>query len=115
MTIYKRITKLFDESNLNQRELAKQLKTSQATISNMRNENFDIKTSTVIEICKTFHVSADWLLFGEKNGGNANKPFEEGFSKQQQELIDITNKMTDQEQTELLGAVKMFVNTYKQI
>ena len=39
----------------------------------------------------------------------ANKPLERNFSKQQQELLEITDKMTDQQQTELLGAMKMFL------
>ena len=39
----------------------------------------------------------------------ANKPPEREFSKQQLELIQITDGLTDAQQTELLGAVKMFL------
>lgn len=109
MNMYKRITKIFEDSNLNQRELAKKLNTSQATISNIKNENYDIKTSILTKICEEFQVSADWLLFGETNEDTANKPPEREFSKQQLELIEITDKMTDQQQTELLGAIKMYL------
>lgn len=109
MDIYKRIVQIFEESNLNQRELAKKLKTSQTTISNIKNETYDIKTSILTKICEEFQVSADWIIFGEENTDTANKPPERNFSKQQQELLEITDKMTDQQQTELLGAVKMFL------
>ena len=109
MDIHRRITKVFDNSGLNQRELAVKLDTSQATISNIKNETYDIKTSILTKICKEFQISADWLIFGEKNEDTTNKPPARNFSKQQLELIEITDKMTDQQQTELLGAVKMFL------
>ncbi len=108
-----RIKELRKQRGLTQKEFCKIINAKQAKLSCIERGTNEPGIEIIMTICKTFNVSADWLLFGEKSGGNTNKPFEEEFSKQQQELIDITNKMTDQEQTELLGAVKMFIHTYK--
>lgn len=44
----------------------------------------------------------------------ANKPPENEFSKQQQEMLNIMQPMTEQEQIELLGAIKMYLSTRNQ-
>lgn len=46
-----------------------------------------------------------------KNESIANKLPESKFSKQQQELLEIMQHMTEPEQDQLLGAVKMYLST----
>lgn len=41
----------------------------------------------------------------------ANKPSEKEFSKQQAEILKIMQNMTEPEQDQLLGAVKMYLST----
>lgn len=46
-----------------------------------------------------------------KFNSTANKPPENNFSKQQQEILEIMQHMTEPEQEQLLGAVKMYLST----
>lgn len=48
-----------------------------------------------------------------QNKSIANKPPENEISKQQQELLDIMQHMTEPEQEQLIGAVKMYLSTRK--
>lgn len=104
-----RIRQRRKEKGLSQAELAEKTGLTQTTISTIEKGKSDTTTKALCQIAKALDVSIDWLLFGETNEDTANKPPEREFSKQQLELIEITDKMTDQQQTELLGAVKMYL------
>lgn len=107
MDTNERIKQRRKEKGLSQAELAKKTKITQTAISAIERGRSDPSATALKDICSALKVSADWLLFGDKNGGTTNKPPEGNFSKQQQELLEITDKMTDQQQTELLRAVNM--------
>ena len=57
-----RIKELRKEKGLSQAAFAKILNTTQKNISKYELEKLDLSTEMIILICKTFSVSADYLL-----------------------------------------------------
>ena len=57
-----KIKELRTEKGLTQSELAIKLQTSQRNISKYELELLDLNTELIINICKFFEVSADYLL-----------------------------------------------------
>lgn len=49
-------------NGLNQAEFAKLLECSQANVAKFESQKLDLSTAMIIKICKTFNVSADYLL-----------------------------------------------------
>lgn len=101
-----RIRKQRKKLNMNQGELAERAGITQATISAIELNKNEASYKTVAKIAKALNVSTDYLILGI-----ANKPPEIEISKQQQELLDIMQHMTEPEQERLLGAVKMYLST----
>ena len=58
----KKIKQLRQTSGLNQTQLAKKLDSTQSKISKYEREELDLSTAMIVKICKTFNVSADYLL-----------------------------------------------------
>ena len=61
-----RIRELRLERNMTQDQLAKELGVTQKNISKYELEQLDLNTETLIQICRLFDVSADYLL-GQKD------------------------------------------------
>ena len=57
-----RIRELRLEHELTQSQLAKELNTTQKSISKYKTEFLDLNTGMIISLCKFFNVSADYLL-----------------------------------------------------
>ena len=55
----KELKKLY---NLTQADLANVLGTKQQQISRYETEERELKASQIIELCKHYNISADWLL-----------------------------------------------------
>lgn len=104
--MHERIRQRRKELNMNQTELADKAGIKQATISAIELGKVDPTTSSIKMIATALDVSLDYLI-----QGTANKPPEIEFSKQQQELLEIMQHMTEPEQEQLLGAVKMYLST----
>lgn len=64
-----RIKELRIERKMTQTELAKILNTTQKSISKYETEFLDLNTDTIIELCKFFNISADYLLGLETETG----------------------------------------------
>ncbi len=64
-----RIKELRKERNLTQVQFAKLINTTQKNISKYELELLDLNTETIILICKTFNISADYLLGLEDETG----------------------------------------------
>lgn len=64
-----RLKELRKERGLTQSEFAKRINTTQKNISKYELEMLDLSTETIILICKTFNVSADYLLGLEDETG----------------------------------------------
>ncbi len=47
---------------MKQSDLAKVLNTTQSTIGKYEREERDLNTNTIIQICRYFQISADYLL-----------------------------------------------------
>lgn len=104
--MHKRIRERRKELNMKQVELAELTGITQTTISTIEKGKNDTTCSVIAKIAATLNVSTDYLILG-----TANKPPENNFSKQQQEILEIMQHMTEPEQEQLLGAVKMYLNT----
>ena len=50
------------EKGLSQSEFAKMFETSQRNISRYEREQLDLSTDFIVRVCKTFDISADYLL-----------------------------------------------------
>lgn len=64
-----RIKELRKEKGLTQTQFAKLINTTQKNISKYELEQLDLNTDTIILICKTLNVSADYLLGLEDETG----------------------------------------------
>ena len=104
--MHERIKQRRKALNMNQTELAERTGITQTTISAIEKGKNDTTCSVIAKIAAALNVSTDYLILG-----TANKPPEREFSKQQQELLEIMQHMTEPEQIELLGAVKMYLST----
>lgn len=60
-----RIQQLIDELGIKKIEFAKKINVSPAFVSEMCSGRKNISDRTVVDICNKFHVSEDWLRFGE--------------------------------------------------
>jgi len=104
--MHERIRQRRKELGMSQSELAAKARINQTTISTIELGKVDPTTSNIKMIAAALNVSLDYLILG-----TANKPPEREFSKQQQELLEIMQHMTEPEQEQLLGAVKMYLST----
>jgi len=62
LTIGEKIKNLREDNNLTQVMLGKKLNMTQRKISYIENNQFEPSIQDIIEICKFFNVSADYLL-----------------------------------------------------
>lgn len=62
MTYYERIKALREDNDITQTELSKYLNIAQNTYSQYENGKRDIPINTLVELCKFFHVSSDYVL-----------------------------------------------------
>lgn len=106
--MHERIREQRKKLNMNQGELAERAGITQATISAIELNKNEASYKTVAKIATALNVSTDYLILG-----TANKPPERKFSKQQHEILEIMQHMTESEQQELLGAVRMYLSTRK--
>lgn len=60
-----RIQQLIDELGIKKIEFAKKINVSPAFVSEMCSGRKNISDRTVVDICNKFHVSEDWLRYGE--------------------------------------------------
>lgn len=64
-----RIKELRAEHEMSQEQLAEQLNVRQITISKYEHEKLDLSTQTLIQLCRIFQVSADYILGIEDETG----------------------------------------------
>lgn len=62
MTYYERIRALREDNDIPQNKLASHLKIAQNTYSQYETGKREIPIATLVEICKYFQVSADYIL-----------------------------------------------------
>ena len=62
LSVGEKIRNLREDSNLTQSSLGKALNMTQRKISYIENNQFEPSIQDIIEICKFFNVSADYLL-----------------------------------------------------
>ena len=104
--MHERIRQRRKELGMSQKDLSEKTKLAVTTISTIEKGQNEPSYKAVEKIAAALNVSLDYLILG-----TANKPPEREFSKQQEELLEIMQHMTEPEQIELLGAVKMYLST----
>ncbi len=57
-----KIKELRKNNNLTQEQLANSINVARTVISNYEHKRFPIQTAFIIDICRKYNVSADWLL-----------------------------------------------------
>lgn len=62
MKIYERLKQARKEKNITQGEVAKILMTTQPQIAKYESGQQEPTASRIIEFCKLYEISADWLL-----------------------------------------------------
>ncbi len=62
MQFHQRFKDIREDKDLNQTQYGKILNMSQRKISRLENKETEPTTDELVLICKTFKVSADWLL-----------------------------------------------------
>lgn len=103
MSIGERVKELRKKNGMNQEEFSKKLGKTRSMVTHLENDNTMPTADTIIEMCKIFNVSADYILIGieeikdresekeilhnyrqltEKNKGKADLLVEELLEKQ---------------------------------
>ena len=112
MNIGERIKILRASKDITQEEFGERIGLNQKQISKFESNRAIPTTETIIKICEEFKISADWLLFGDKqNEDIANRPEIEFFLKRpaaQIQLLTMLSNVSEKEQIEILGAVRMY-------
>ena len=67
MAIAGRLDDLIHNTGIKHNYLAKLLNTSEQNFSRIMNAGADLSTGQIVELSRIFGVSADYILFGEKN------------------------------------------------
>ncbi len=57
-----KIKEIRKKNNLTQEQLANEINVARTVISNYEHNRFPIQTAFVIDICRKYNISADWLL-----------------------------------------------------
>lgn len=65
----KRLKELRIEKGLTQKELAKKINTTQSTIGKYEREELQPNVEIIIQICKLFNISSDYLIGLEDETG----------------------------------------------
>ena len=90
-----RLKELRKEQGLTQKEFAKLLNTTQENISKYELEYLDLNTDMIIQICKTFNVSADYLLGRSDDFGNVDVPSDVELSSEEQYALDMFRDLSN--------------------
>lgn len=90
-----RLKELRKEQGLTQKEFAKLLNTTQENISKYELEYLDLNTDMIIQICKTFNVSADYLLGRCDDFGNVDVPSDVKLSSEDQYALDMFRDLSN--------------------
>ena len=98
MTIGERIVFLRDERGLSQKELAKALHITAATLSRYENDIYQPKMEFLCEMCKILDTSSDFLLgfttdYERKPSGNASFP---PLNTDEKNLLNMYRNLSDE-------------------
>ena len=101
MAYYHRLKDLRDDKDLNQTEVGKIIGTSGNYYGDYENGKRDIPTERMITLAKYYKVSMDYItgLTNDKGGLHKN-------SKEEQELLNLFNKLTKEEKNRILGRME---------
>lgn len=98
-----RITKLLNQSNMTQRELASKIHITEASMSRYVKGNRVPKGSTIANIAAVLHTTTDYLLNGADNLKTSD--FESEYRKIQCLITHNAPQMTFKQRRELINAL----------
>lgn len=98
-----RIKELRLEKGLTQSEFAAKINTTQTNVSKYELEALDLKTETILNICNTFNISADYLLGREDDYGIISAGQTTILTKDEEELLSVYRKMDANTKQQTLG------------
>ena len=80
ISIGKRIARLRKDAGLTQAELSSKIEINEKNLSSIERGKNGIAMNTLIALCKTLNVSADYILFGEATT-SINTPLQRSLAK----------------------------------
>lgn len=87
-----RLRKLRAEYHYTQADVAKQLGISQQTYSKYENQDTNIDSATIINICRVYGISSDYLL-GLDNKGNSSAEVDLSAYTSEEQIDMIVNRV----------------------
>ena len=108
-----RLKELRKEQGLTQKEFAKMLNTTQENISKYELEYLDLNTDMIIQICKTFNVSADYLLGRSDDFGSVNVPSDVELSSEEQYALDMFRDLSNSNRKIILNSLYVLLDPSK--
>lgn len=105
MNISQNLQSIIRQHKLTQKELAENLGVPKSTVNNWIKLNRSIPAEQIIPICEFLGVSPYYLLTGEEPKHTNH------LSKDQQELLDKYEKLTEREQGRILGRIDQMLET----
>jgi transcriptional regulator with XRE-family HTH domain len=116
-TLGKRLKHLRTAANLNQGEVAEKIGVSTSNISRIEKDEINPSASIVLQICKVFSVSADWVLMGEGEmlkGGEAKLTITP-MSQVEHDLLSYFRCLEPFQQGKLYGEAKALVEREEEL
>lgn len=100
-SVGKRIARLRNDAGLTQSKLAEMIGIHEKNLSSIELGKYGVSMETLIALCEKLNVSADYILFGEKER-NTNTPLQNlvaklnpEFQSYAEELIELLIKITE--------------------
>ena len=94
LIINERIGVLRTERNLSGREFAEKLGVTRSTVNNWETGGYNVKADDLEKICKTFNVSADWLIgLSDVKNPEANVQAIHDYTGLSESAIDVLHNM----------------------
>ena len=113
-----RLKELRLEYGITQKQLAEKLMTHQAVIAEWERENKTPRTETIIELCKIFDVSTDYLLGlddqpGHITYGQPKATAPPRLSKDTQDFLKLWDELNEADKIHITGYAKGIISANK--
>lgn len=109
MKIGKRIKRLRQENDINQKEFASKIDITQSALSSIESDRIKPSLDTILAICKEFNVSPNWLLMGSEHIEKTDEGkmgFKE-FKSRTEQLIEESNLSEEEIEEILIKALEL--------
>ena len=111
-----RIKELREEKQISQKKLAEIIGTSQRNIGRWENEENEPSYLQIVKLADFFEVSVDYLIGREDDIGNitiSGQSTDQNLSPNEEELLELFNKLNLFEQDSILVQVRALAEKHK--